>query len=249
MKALDLMGQVLLFPGKRTTSAPEMYLSVVGDYISLTDTGNPALFLLLSGCNFRCTWCDAKFSYGNGLVKHGSTQITAKYILNKLQSPQRLVLTGGEPMMHIHQHNPILLGMLRSIAMCPIPIEVETNGSISPTDAMDILIDHYVVAPKLSNSGIQMSDLYRHNLDQYAHAIEPDRRIFKFVIRMSKFKTDIKDVHKFISDFSLFPHHVFLTPEGTTPESQTQHLKRLAEYCVKEGFGFSPRLGVLGGGR
>jgi 7-carboxy-7-deazaguanine synthase len=59
--------------------------------------GKPAIFVRLSGCNLRCTWCDTAFEQGTykrpiELIR-AIKELSAKYNCNFI------VITGGEPML------------------------------------------------------------------------------------------------------------------------------------------------------
>ncbi len=58
-------------------------------------TGEPSVFIRLSGCNLNCSFCDTDFSLGRTM--------TAEEILNEISSfgCNRIIWTGGEPTLQL----------------------------------------------------------------------------------------------------------------------------------------------------
>ena len=47
----------------RTIRMSEVYVSTQGES---THVGKPCVFVRLTGCNLRCTWCDSVFTFTGG---------------------------------------------------------------------------------------------------------------------------------------------------------------------------------------
>jgi len=94
----------------------EIFFSIQGES---TQVGRPCIFIRLTGCKLRCSYCDTKYSYFEG------TLVSIEEILEKIQHyPCKLVeVTGGEPMEQ--KETPLLLQ-----ALCEAGYEVmlETDG-------------------------------------------------------------------------------------------------------------------------
>jgi len=69
----------------------EIFFSIQGES---TQAGRPCIFIRLTGCKLRCTYCDTQYSYFEG------QDVTIEDILTRIKAyPCRLVeLTGGEPL-------------------------------------------------------------------------------------------------------------------------------------------------------
>ena len=69
----------------------EIFYSLQGES---TQMGRPSIFIRLTGCKLRCTYCDTKYAY------HEGEDMEIAAILEKIRAyPCRLVeLTGGEPL-------------------------------------------------------------------------------------------------------------------------------------------------------
>ncbi|MCM8533015.1 MAG: radical SAM protein [Lentisphaeraceae bacterium] len=71
----------------------EIYKSIQGEG---SMAGYPCIFVRLTGCNLRCSWCDTEYGY------HGGKDMSLEAILKEVEafSPCTLVeITGGEPLM------------------------------------------------------------------------------------------------------------------------------------------------------
>jgi 7-carboxy-7-deazaguanine synthase len=84
----------------------EIFRSIQGES---TRAGLPCIFVRLTGCNLRCTWCDTAYAF------YGGTKMTVDEVLAKVRElslaagdapPKiRLVeLTGGEPLLQPEVH-------------------------------------------------------------------------------------------------------------------------------------------------
>ena len=69
----------------------EIFYSIQGES---TFAGKPCIFIRLTGCKLRCTYCDTQYAYFEG------KDVTIPQILERIQAyPCKLVeVTGGEPM-------------------------------------------------------------------------------------------------------------------------------------------------------
>lgn len=101
------------------------HLPVMEEFYSLQgegfNTGKPAYFIRIGGCDIGCHWCDVKESWEAALHPIQSVEEVIKNVLeNKAKS---VVMTGGEPT----QYNlELLTSMLKKNA---VEIFLETSGA------------------------------------------------------------------------------------------------------------------------
>ena len=84
-------------------------------------TGFPNIFIRTTGCNLRCSYCDTKYAYKQGVNK------TIQEILKKIKEYKckKICITGGEPLLQEDTIN-----LINHLIKCKYTIIVETNGSI-----------------------------------------------------------------------------------------------------------------------
>jgi 7-carboxy-7-deazaguanine synthase len=87
----------------------EIYKSLQGES---TYAGLPCVFVRLTGCNLRCTWCDTEYSF------YGGKKLTPEQVLAEVEgltAPGGLVeITGGEPMLQERELVPLMQQLLES---------------------------------------------------------------------------------------------------------------------------------------
>jgi 7-carboxy-7-deazaguanine synthase len=84
----------------------EIYKSIQGES---THAGLPCVFVRLTGCNLRCSWCDSEYTFTGG------HRMTVEEVLGEVErlSPSGLVeITGGEPMLQEREVVPLMQRLL-----------------------------------------------------------------------------------------------------------------------------------------
>lgn len=102
----------------------EVYRSVQGES---TFAGCPCVFVRLSVCDARCTWCDTPYAFRQG------TLWSPEQIIEKVQSfaCPLVEITGGEPLLQ-----PEVLPLMERLADLGLTVLLETSGA-HPLDAVD----------------------------------------------------------------------------------------------------------------
>jgi 7-carboxy-7-deazaguanine synthase len=118
----------------------EIFYSIQGES---TFAGRPCVFIRLTGCPLRCTWCDTEYAF------YGGHEQSIEQILATVDSFDcRLVeVTGGEPLAHAEAF-PLIA------RLCDRGFEVliETSGAIE-TAAVDARA-HVILDVKCPGSGM-----------------------------------------------------------------------------------------------
>ncbi|HXM20729.1 MAG TPA: radical SAM protein [Terriglobales bacterium] len=84
----------------------EIYKSIQGES---THAGLPCVFVRLTGCNLRCSWCDSEYTFSGG------HRMTMEEVVEEVEqlSPDGLVeITGGEPMLQEREVVPLMQRLL-----------------------------------------------------------------------------------------------------------------------------------------
>jgi 7-carboxy-7-deazaguanine synthase len=231
-----------------TPGEPEIFASLQGEGPSV---GKPSVFVRLSRCNLACAWCDTAYTWrftgdnrphrDEHAFERAANQVTLEEadVADRIVAlgGSRLVVTGGEPLLQ----GPALARMLVLLRnrVPAMHVEVETNGTVAPTPALDALIDQYNVSPKLKHSG-NAADLAQIPERLAAWAREP-RAWFKFVLAAPEDLAEVLDLQQ---EYGIAPPHVYLMPEGRDSATIRSRLPWLAEICSKNAFNLTDRLHI-----
>ena len=86
----------------------EIYRSLQGES---SYTGIPCIFVRLTACNLRCSWCDSEYTFTGGR-KMSIEEVEAE--VRKLSPVGLVEITGGEPMLQERELVPLMRRLLDS---------------------------------------------------------------------------------------------------------------------------------------
>lgn len=141
----------------------EIFHSIQGES---TYAGRPCLFIRLTGCPLRCTWCDTAYAF------YGGRDLTIEEIVAEVRGFDcpLVEVTGGEPL-----SQPESLGLLTRLCDEGFEVLLETSGAID-TAGVDRRV-HVILDVKCPGSG--MADrMHWPNLERLSSQDEA-----KFVIK------------------------------------------------------------------
>ncbi len=210
----------------------EIFRSIQGEG---TRAGLPCIFIRLTGCNLRCTWCDTAYAF------HGGSKMSVEEVLARVEelamapaqaqpgdgkNSQKLLLvelTGGEPLLQ-----PEAIPLSQKLLELGYRVMVETSGerpvNVLPRDVIKI------VDVKCPDSG-EPNTFQKENLQALDNKDE-----IKFVISTRR-------DYEFARDFTLqhdLPrrvHQVIFSPVHADPAGAWQGLNahELVEWILQDG--------------
>src|ERR1051325_1035208 len=103
----------------------EIYLSLQGES---TFAGLPCIFIRLTACDLRCSYCDTAYAFTEGKKRtvaeiQGEVNRLAAPYIRKQQRPL-VELTGGEPLLHKN-----LLPLIKALCDDQFTVLLETSGA------------------------------------------------------------------------------------------------------------------------
>jgi len=127
----------------------EIYFSVQGES---TYAGLPCVFVRLTYCNLRCSYCDTEYAFydGKDLSNTQILEVVRKYDCKLVE------ITGGEPLVQMEE----CLGLMKQLCDEGFEVLIETGGSLSIKDIdqrVKIIMDL-----KCPSSGMEKKNLYEN---------------------------------------------------------------------------------------
>ena len=214
----------------------EIFHSIQGEGLL---AGVPSVFVRLSGCNLRCTWCDTPYTSW----QPEGAEMTIEDIVERVRvySCAHVVVTGGEPMILSE-----VVELTRALKELGLHITIETAGTVYQSVVCDLMS----VSPKLANSTPFQRDggrwaaqhdrlryqpkVLRGLMSQYEHQL-------KFVVSEP---SDLAEIGTMLKEIGADRNRVVLMAEGTTREAIGGRAAWIVDTCKREGFRYSPRLHI-----
>jgi 7-carboxy-7-deazaguanine synthase len=200
----------------------EIFKSVQGEG---TRAGLPCIFVRLTGCNLRCTWCDTAYAFHGG-KKYSLDEILAEVRVLAGEGPQRVSLveiTGGEPL--LQPETPALAERLVAEG-CAVMIETsgERPVGVLPREVIKI------VDVKCPDSG-EPDTFDMENLEAVGQNDE-----IKFVIA-SRRDYDFARDFVYRHELAARVHQVLFSPVFADPQGRWPGLdaRELTEWILADG--------------
>ncbi len=186
----------------------EIFFSLQGEARTV---GLPTVFIRLTGCPLRCSYCDTTYSFTGG------EKFTLAAIMQQVADygAKYVCVTGGEPLAQ-----PNCLPLLTALCDAGYQVSLETSGALDVSQ-VDRRVSK-VVDLKTPDSGEAHRNLY----ENMQHLTANDQ--IKFVIcsrkdyQWAKFKMDEFQLNQRVSDVLLSPSH------------QQQDPRELAEWILAD---------------
>ena len=133
----------------------EIYYSVQGES---THAGRPCIFIRLTYCNLRCSYCDTEYAFYDGK----DMEITDIMSEIKQWDCNLVEVTGGEPLFQDE-----CIDLLNELVKSNYEVMLETGGSLSISDVPKKVIK--IVDFKCPSSGMVKKNLWSIVDDLQAH--------------------------------------------------------------------------------
>lgn len=176
----------------------EIFYSLQGEARTV---GRPTVFVRLTGCPLRCTWCDSAYAFQGGTIWSEDKVLAevAKF------TPQYVTVTGGEPLAQ-----PECISLLEKLCDAGYEVSLETSGALA-IDAVDARVVK-VMDLKAPGSG----EVHRNRIENIAY-LSPNDQV-KFVLSTredydwAKMQCDQHGLYDRVSDVLFSPTHELLEP-------------------------------------
>lgn len=181
-----------------TLRITEIFHSLQGE---TSFTGLPTVFVRLTGCPLRCTYCDTEYAF------HGGERFTLEQVLEQVAgyAPRYVTVTGGEPLAQ-----PACLELLTALCDAGYSVSLETSGAMSVEQ-----VDPRVV--RILDIKTPASGEVGRNLYENIQWLQPHDEV-KFVIcdridyEWSRLKIEELGLARRVAEILLSPVHGSLPP-------------------------------------
>lgn len=135
----------------------EIFYSVQGEGTSI---GIPTVFVRLTGCNLRCSYCDTEYAFYEG------EKMTLQESIAKVKSfdCKTVEITGGEPLLQKEA-----LTLMKNLADAKYNVLLETSGSL-PIDKVDkrvkIIMDLKTPSSRMADKNLYENISYLAKKDE-----------------------------------------------------------------------------------
>jgi 7-carboxy-7-deazaguanine synthase len=210
----------------------EIFKSIQGEG---TRAGLPCIFVRLTGCNLRCTWCDTAYAF------HGGQKMSVEDVLERVEALHRrtvgahkgaplVELTGGEPLLQKE-----IYPLAEHLLAAGYTVMIETSGERFIRELPKAVIR--IVDVKCPDSG-EPDTFDLRNLAELN-----DKDEVKFVISSQR---DYEFARDFTRQHNLEARvlAVFFSPVHDDPNGKWHGLepRQLVEWMLEDGLG--ARLGL-----
>mgnify|MGYP001082828342 CR=1 FL=1 len=226
----------------------EVFYSIQGEGKTV---GIPSVFVRLGGCNLMCggmgtqfdgelhneaEWrCDSVEVWMKAQSKDFN-EILPEDCVEAIKNNAHVILTGGEPMMQQKGLEEFIRYVKDNINPDPF-FEVETNGTIMPSEFLLSEIQLWNCSPKLRNSGMDNAMTFKPDVIE---KLNTTNSIFKFVVNKEKEWTEIKNDYLPIID----KNKIYLMPAGENQELLELNKERVVELAKNNYLNFTTRLHI-----
>jgi 7-carboxy-7-deazaguanine synthase len=133
---------------EKTLRISEIFYSLQGESNTV---GLPTVFIRLTGCPLRCSYCDTAYAFSGGLVQSLEDILSAV----RFWDCQYVTVTGGEPLAQ-----PVCLDLLKALADEGYNVSLETSGALDVSGVDSRVVK--VMDLKTPSSGEMLKNRYEN---------------------------------------------------------------------------------------
>ena len=217
----------------------EQFYSLQGEGKTM---GVPAVFVRLQACNILCKgeWiCDTieVWKTGNKTTIH-NWLYSIRFWIKNLKDGAHLIFTGGEPLLQQKQIINAVKIFKRLLGFKPF-VEIETNGTIMPSEELLDTVDLFNCSFKLKNSGVRKDRRLKYDV---LKKLNNYNTIYKIVISST---IDFIEAKEIFDEVGIKNKDVWLMPAGDNYDDIIKTNKIVANICIIYTMNFSTRLQVV----
>jgi 7-carboxy-7-deazaguanine synthase len=138
-RPMGLSTDMRTIPRMQRVLVNEVYVSIQGES---THVGKPCVFVRLSRCPLRCTWCDSTFTFQGGEPRDIESVAQEAHAFGV----HTIELTGGEPLIW-----PAAIPLMDRLLELGHEVLLETSGAVSIAEVPDPV--HVIMDLKAPDSG------------------------------------------------------------------------------------------------
>ena len=155
----------------------EIYYSIQGES---TSAGKPCVFVRLTYCNLRCTYCDTEYAFYEG------KEMSVQQVIDEVgKFDCKLVeVTGGEPLVQFDE----CLELMKRLSDLGYEVMIETGGSISIKDIdprVKIIMDLKCPSSEMEKKNLYENVQYLKQTDELKFVIG-NREDYEWTINQMK---------------------------------------------------------------
>lgn len=200
--------------------------------------GRQAMFVRLSRCNLHCPSCDTPYTWDWTRFDPAAeaSRLELDEVLARVLEVRTeiVVITGGEPLLQ----RTAVTELATRLAAAGRRVEIETNGTVPPTDALVAAVSSFNVSPKLPTFAAARDRPIRPAALRALMA--SGKAMFKFVVTEP---ADLDRVGTLVAEHRLHP--VWIMPAAVSSAQLVAGLRAVSEQTLQRGWNLSGRLHLL----
>ena len=247
---MQLMSKVIIEANpafKKAVPDTDRYIDVAEFFCDTIQGENfvgwPAAFLRVQHCTQNCIFCDSRevWRFGNPYTFDELLELMEGVdLIRKFKDGQRLVLTGGSPLLQQEKLISFLQEFIQKYGFKPY-IEIENESALMPKEEFVRMIDCWNNSPKLESSCNPIDSRYQPEILKKLSSLK--NSWFKFVVSCEE---DWQEIRKdYLEKDLISKNQIVLMPLGATRDELFANREFVLNMAVRENVRYSTREHVV----